>query len=70
MVRAGLRALKAEEAARAAKLAALSAAIRDGIDSGPPIPVDDISAWLDKIDAEVEAEFAAEEAEAKRISAG
>lgn len=69
VVREGLRLQKREQAVHAAKLAALNAAIQEGIDSGPPIAVDDISAWLDEIDAEVEAEFAAEEAEAKRISA-
>lgn len=69
VLRAGLRALKAEQAAHAAKVEALRAAIQEGIDSGPAVPVEDISAWLDEIDAEVEAEIAAEDAAAARTSA-
>jgi antitoxin ParD1/3/4 len=68
VVRAGLRALKADQAAHAAKVEALRAAIQEGIGSGPAIPIDDIGAWLDEIDAEVEAELAAE-ATATRTSA-
>ena len=68
VVRAGLRALKADQAERAAKVEALRAAIQEGIDSGPAIPIDDVGAWLDEIDAEVEAELEAE-AEAARSSA-
>ena len=63
MVRAGLRALKAE--AEAAKLAALNAAIQEGIEPGPPVPIHDIGAWLDEIDAEVEAQIVAEDAAAR-----
>lgn len=69
VVRAGLRLLKAEEETRARKLAALNAAIQEGIDSGPAIEIDDFSAWLDEIDAEVEAEIAAEDAAAARMPA-
>ena len=65
VVRAGLRLLQAYEAERAAKLAALRAAIQEAWDSGPPISVDDVSAWLDEISAEVEAEIAAEDAAAR-----
>lgn len=64
VVRAGLRALKADQAAHAAKVEALRAAIQEGIDSGPAVPIDNVSAWLDEIDAEVEAELAAEAAAA------
>lgn len=67
MVRAGLRLLKAEEETRARKLAALNAAIQESIGSGPSIPIEDIGAWLDEIDAEVEAEIAAEDAAAARM---
>ena len=69
VVREGLRLMKREQAVHVAKVEALRAAIQEGIDSGPPIPVDDIGAWLDEIDAEVEAEFAAEDAAAARTSA-
>jgi len=69
VVRAGLRALQAEEAQRAAKLEALRAAIQEGIDSGPPIEIEDVSAWLAEISAEVEAEIAAEDAAAARAAA-
>lgn len=64
VVRAGLRALKADQVAHAAKVEALRAAIQEGTDSGPAIPIEDIGAWLDEIDAEVEAELAAEAAAA------
>jgi antitoxin ParD1/3/4 len=58
VVRAGLRLLKAEEAARAAKIAALNAAIQEGIDSdeGEVIDVDQLGPWLEQIDAEARAE--------------
>ena len=65
VVRAGLRALKAEQAERAAKLAALNAAIQEGLDdiaAGRFETVDDIDAYLDAIDKEIEAEFDAEDA--------
>ena len=65
VARAGLRSLKAEQDLRAAKIAALNAAIQEGIDSGPPVEIDDVGAWLDGIAAEVEAEVAAEEAAAR-----
>ncbi len=72
VVRAGLRLLKADEERRAAKLAALNAAIQEGLDdmaAGRFEEVTDVSAWLDEIDAEVEAELAADEAPAARRSA-
>jgi antitoxin ParD1/3/4 len=72
VVRAGLRLLKAEEETRARKLAALNAAIQEGLDdvaAGRVIEIDDIGAWLDEIDAEVEAEIAAEDAVAARMPA-
>ncbi len=72
VVRAALRLLKAEEERRAAKLAALNAAIQEGLDdmaAGRFEEVADVSAWLDEIDAEVEAELAADEAAAARRSA-
>lgn len=69
VVRAGLRALKADQAERAAKIAALNAAIQEGIDSGPAIPIDDIDAFFEEIDAEIEAEIAAEEAAARGAAA-
>jgi antitoxin ParD1/3/4 len=69
VVRAGLRALKAEEEARAAKLERLRAAVQQGVDSGPPIEIDDVGTWLDEIDAEVESELAAEAFEAPRARA-
>lgn len=69
VVRAGLRLLKAEEETRARKLAALNAAIQEALDSGPPIEIDDFGAWLDEIDAEVEAEIAAEDLVAARTPA-
>lgn len=65
VVRAGLRALKADQAVHAAKIEALNAAIQAGIDSGPPIPIEDFTAFLDEIDAEIEAEIAAEDAAAR-----
>jgi antitoxin ParD1/3/4 len=58
VVRAGLRALMAEQAERAAKIAALNAAIEAGIASGPADDIADIGAWLDDIGAEVEAQIA------------
>lgn len=69
VVRAGLRLLKAEEETRARKLAALNAAIQEGIDSGPAVPIDDIDVFFDEIDAEIEAEIAAEEAAVARSAA-
>ena len=72
VVRAGLRALKAEEATRARKLEALRAAVREGIDdvaAGRVTEIDDCSAWLDELDAEVEAEIAVEDAAAARTPA-
>jgi antitoxin ParD1/3/4 len=68
VVRAGLRALKAEQDERARKLDALNAAIQEGwgaYDRREGVVVEDISAWLDEIDAEVEAEIAAEDAAAR-----
>lgn len=72
VVREGLRLLKREQAVHAAKLAALNAAIQEGLDdmaAGRFEEVTDIGAWLDEIDAEVEAELAADEAAAARRSA-
>lgn len=69
VVRAGLRALKADQEAHAAKIEALNAAIQAGIDSGPAIVIDDIDAYFDQIDAEIEAEIAAEDASAARSPA-
>lgn len=60
VVRAGLRALKAEQEERAAKIAALNAAIQEGLDdiaAGRFVEVDDIDAYFDEIDKEIEAEF-------------
>lgn len=72
VVRAGLRLLKAEDETRARKLEALRAAIQEGLDdvaAGRVIEIDNFSAWLDEIDAEVEAELAAEDAAAARTPA-
>ncbi len=69
VMRAGLRLLYAQAEERAFKLAALNAAIQEGIDSGPPIEIEDVSAWLDEIAAEVEAEIAAEDAASIRTPA-
>lgn len=72
VVRAGLRALKADQAAHAAKLAALNKAVQEGWDSfdrGDGIVVDDIDAFFAEIDAEIEAEIAAEEAAARGTAA-
>lgn len=71
VVRAGLRALKAEQEARAAKIEALQEAIQAGFDSvkrGAGIVVDDIDAYFDRINAEIEAEFEAEEAATRKPS--
>lgn len=68
VVRAGLRALKAEQDERARKLEALKAAIQvaeDDIAAGRYEDVEDVGAWLDEIEAEVEAELAAEAAAAR-----
>lgn len=69
VVRAGLRALKADQEAHAAKIEALNAAIQVGIDSGPGIVIDDIDAYFDQIDAEIEEEIAAEDSAAARSPA-
>lgn len=72
VVRAGLRALKAEHEARAAKLQALREAVQvgwDSFDRGEGIVIDDIDAYFDQIDAEIEAEIAAEDAAAARSPA-
>lgn len=69
VVRAGLRALKADQAERAAKVQALRAAIHEGIDSGPGIVVDDIDAFFDKMMDDIDAEVSAEEAAAARSTA-
>ncbi|MGQ0532145.1 MAG: type II toxin-antitoxin system ParD family antitoxin [Caulobacteraceae bacterium] len=69
VVRAGLRALKAEQQAHAAKVEALRAAIQEGIDSGPAIPIDNIDEFFAEIDAEIEAEIAAEETAARGTAA-
>ncbi len=69
VVRAGLRALKAEQEAHAAKVAALNAAIQAGIDSGPGIVIDDIDAYFDQMMDEIDAEVSAEEAAAARSPA-
>lgn len=65
VVRAGLRALKAAQAVHEAKVEALRAAVQEAYDSGPAVPIEDTAAWLDEIDAEVEAELAAEAATAR-----
>lgn len=65
VVRAGLRALQAEQAERAAKIAALNAAIQEGLDdiaTGRFVEVDDIDAYFNEADKEIEAEFDAETA--------
>jgi len=72
VVRAGLRALKADQEAHAAKIAALRAAIQEGVDdvaAGRFIEIDDVGAWIDEIEAEVEAEIAAEDAAVVRTPA-
>lgn len=61
VVRAGLRALKAAEETRAAKIEALREAVQAGIASGPGIVVDDIDSYFDKMGEEIEAKFAAEQ---------
>lgn len=68
VLRAGLRALKAEQAAHAAKVEALRAAIQvaeDDLAAGRSIEVDDIDAFMDEISAEVEAEFEAKHGAAR-----
>ncbi len=60
VVQAGLRLLKSQTEAAAAKLERLRAAIPVGLDElerGEGIEVTDIAAWLDELGAEVEAEF-------------
>jgi antitoxin ParD1/3/4 len=69
VVRAGLRLLKAEEETRARKLAALNAAIQEGIDSGPGVVIEDIDAFFDEMMDEIDAEVATEEAAASRTAA-
>lgn len=69
VIRAALRLLKAEEAQRAAKLAALNAAIQEGLDSGPGIEIEDIDAHFDSLLAEIEAEAASGESAASRSAA-
>lgn len=64
VVRAGLRALKAEQAERAAKIEALRAAIQEGIDSGPGVVIEDVDAFFDQMLDEIDAEVSAEEAAA------
>lgn len=64
VIRAGLRLLKSEEDARAKKLAALDAAIQEGLDSlarGEGIEVEDLDAFMAEIEREVLTEFEAEE---------
>ncbi|WP_158918328.1 type II toxin-antitoxin system ParD family antitoxin [Caulobacter sp. S45] len=60
VVRAGLRLLKTRTDTDAARLARLRAAVQVGLDQlerGEGIEVEDIGAWLDELQAEVEAEF-------------
>lgn len=64
VVRAGLRALKAEQAERGAKIEALRAAIQEGIDSGPGVAIEDVDAFFDRMMDEIDAEVSAEEAAA------
>ncbi|MEZ5995559.1 MAG: type II toxin-antitoxin system ParD family antitoxin [Hyphomonadaceae bacterium] len=65
VVRAGLRLLQAEAELRAKKLAALNAAIQEGIDSGPGIEIEDVDAFFDEMMDEIDAEVEAEEAAAR-----
>jgi antitoxin ParD1/3/4 len=60
VVRAGLRALKNEQAAREGKIEALREAIQAGLSSGPGVVVDDIDAYFEKMGQEIEAEFDAQ----------
>ena len=72
VVRADLRALKADQAAHAAKVEALREAVQvgwDSFDRGEGIVVDDIDVYFDKIDSEIEAEIAVEDAAAPRSPA-
>ncbi len=69
VVRAGLRALKADQAEHAAKVQALRAAIQEGIDFGPGIVVDDIDTFFDQMMDEIDAEVSAEEAAVARSPA-
>lgn len=72
VVRAGLRALKAEEQTRARKLELLRQAVQEGWDSfdrGEGVVVHDIDAFFAEIDDEIEAEIAAEEATARGSAA-
>jgi len=60
VVQAGLRLLKSQTEAEAAKLERLRAAIQVGLDElerGEGIEVTDLEAWLDELGAEVESEF-------------
>lgn len=64
VVRAGLRALKAEQAEREAKIEALRAAVQEGLDdvaAGRVVEVDDIDAYIREIGAEIDAEFDTQE---------
>jgi antitoxin ParD1/3/4 len=72
VVRAGLRLLRDEEQRRARKLELLRQAVQEGWDSfdrGEGIVVEDIDAYFDQIDAEIEAEIAAEDTAAARSPA-
>jgi antitoxin ParD1/3/4 len=72
VVRAGIRLLKAEEERRARKLELLKQAVQEGWDSfdrGEGIVVEDIDAFFDQMMDEIDAEVAAEEAEAARSAA-
>jgi antitoxin ParD1/3/4 len=53
VVRAGLRLLRADEEARAVRLAVLKAAVEIGVEQlkrGESIAVDDVDAWLSSLD--------------------
>lgn len=70
-VREGLRLLKRQQAVHAAKLAALNAAIQEGLDdmaAGRFEVVDDLDAYFRKLEAEVDAELDAEAAAARTLA--
>jgi len=70
-VRAGLRLLQGEQEKHARKLAALDALIQEGaddIDGGRFEVVDDLDAYFRKLEAEVDAEIAAEAAAARTLA--
>ena len=72
VIRAGLRLLQAEEAARAEKLAALKAAIQvglDDLDAGRYVEIEDDEAYFDQLEAEIDAEFSAAERVATKATA-